>query len=203
MNTWQQIAEEFGGRYEDGCSFGSPVVQVPCGEWTIVLDTFTQQIGRIRLTSTRMHAVFIPLDDSRFLIYRNDIVSTLRKLFGMQDIEVGFPELDNALIIKGNRPHQVRRYFDDSRLRQRLIEQPNVDLELLAADDWYRAKSHEELAQLRLTTSGVVQDLAQLRQLFNFFGCALDRLAQIGLASAEAPSVHSGSAPVLWRCVLH
>jgi len=190
MNTWQQIAEEFGGRYEDGGSFSGPVVQVPCGEWTIVLNTFTQQMGRTRLSYTRMHAVFIPLDDSRFLIYRNDIVSTLSKLLGMQDIKVGFPELDEALIIKGNRPQQLRLYFNDPRLRQLFIEQPNVDLELLAADDWYRSKSHEELAQLRLTASGVVQDLTQLRQLFNFFGSALDRLVQIGSASAQAASVH-------------
>jgi hypothetical protein len=190
MNTWQQIAEEFGGRYEDGGSFGGPVVQVLCGEWTIVLDTLTQQMGRTRLSYTCVHVVFIPLDDSRFLIYRTDIVSTLRKLLGMQDIKVGFPELDEALIIKGNRPQQLRLYFNDPRLRQLFIEQPNVDLELLAADDWYRAKTHEQLAQLRLTASGVLQELAQLRQLFNFFGNALDRLAQIGLASAEAPSIH-------------
>lgn len=190
MNTWQQIAEEFGGRYEDVCSFSGPVVQVPCGEWTIILDTFTQPIGSTRIIYTRMHAVFLPLDDSRFLIYRSSIVSSIRKLFGMQDIEVGFPELDEALIIKGNRPQQLRLYFNDPRLRQLFIEQPNVDLELLAADDWCRSKSHEELAQLRLTASGVVQDLTQLRQLFNFFGCALDRLVQIGSASAQAASVH-------------
>ena len=190
MNTWQQIAEEFGGRYEDGGSFSGPVVQVPCGQWTIVLDTFTQEMGRSRIIHTRMRAVFIPLDDSRFLIYRSGIVSTISKLFGMQDIEVGFPELDEVLIIKGNHPQQLRRYFDDPQLQKLFIEQTNVELELLAADDWYRSKSHEPLAQLRFTASGVMQELAPLRQLFNFFGCALDRLVQIGSASAEAPSVH-------------
>ena len=55
-----------------------------------------------------MRAPYVNPEGFRFTIYRKGIFSELGKLLGMQDIEVGDPEFDEAFIIKGNDEFKVR-----------------------------------------------------------------------------------------------
>ena len=73
------------------------------GPWTITLDTYTESTRRqSHVTYTRMRAPYVNPEGFRFTIYRKGFFSDLGKLLGMQDIEVGDPEFDEAFIIKGN-----------------------------------------------------------------------------------------------------
>ena len=76
--------------------------------WTITLDIYTVHIQHTHVSYTRMRAPFINPDNFRFSIYRKGVFSELGKLLGMQDIEVGDPEFDEAFIIKGNARDQCR-----------------------------------------------------------------------------------------------
>ena len=55
-----------------------------------------------------MRAPYVNPEGFRFTIYRKGFFSDLGKLLGMQDIEVGDPEFDEAFIIKGNDEDRVR-----------------------------------------------------------------------------------------------
>ena len=55
-----------------------------------------------------MRAPYVNPEGFRFTIYRKGLFSDLGKLLGMQDIEVGDPEFDEAFIIKGNDESKVR-----------------------------------------------------------------------------------------------
>ena len=50
-----------------------------------------------------MRAPYINPEGFRFTIYRKGFFSGLGKLLGMQDIEIGDPEFDEAFIIQGQR----------------------------------------------------------------------------------------------------
>ena len=62
---------------------------------------------------TRMRAPYVNPEGFRFTIYRKGVFSDLGKLLGMQDIEVGDPDFDEAFIIKGNDESKVRDLFAD------------------------------------------------------------------------------------------
>ena len=44
----------------------------------------------------------------------------------MQDVCVGYPDFDGALIIKGNDEWKLRRLFSDEKIRQLISAQPDV-----------------------------------------------------------------------------
>jgi sensor c-di-GMP phosphodiesterase-like protein len=81
---------------------------------TVMLEltetTLVDEGDRATETVTRLRE-----EGFRFAIYRKGFFSDLGKLMGMQDIEVGDPEFDEAFIIKGNDESKVVRFFSGVR----------------------------------------------------------------------------------------
>ena len=75
-----------------------------------------------------MRAPYVNPEGFRFTIYRKGILSELGKLFGMQDIEIGDPEFDEAFIIKGTDEARVQNLFADAKLRELIRAQPTIQL---------------------------------------------------------------------------
>ena len=98
---WRQLCEEIGAEFVDGGFWKGSKVQVHAKPWTITLDTYTDRAARAQATYTRMRAPYINPEGFRFTIYRKGFFSGLGKLLGMQDIEVGDPDFDEAFIIQG------------------------------------------------------------------------------------------------------
>ncbi len=110
---WRQLCQEIGAQYVEGGFWTGDKVQVHHGQWTITLDTLTETTspGEIATstTYTRIRAPYVNKDSFRFTIYPKSIFSGLGKLLGMQDVEVGYPEFDEAFIIKDLR--QLRSLY--------------------------------------------------------------------------------------------
>ena len=101
-------ARKSGPSFVEGGFWKGSKVQSHVGPWTITLDTYTESSGESSTTYTRMRAPYVNPEGFRFTIYRKGPFSGLGKLLGMQDIEVGDPEFDEAFIIKGNDESMVR-----------------------------------------------------------------------------------------------
>ena len=106
--VWRQLSEEIGAEFVEGGFWKGSKVQAHVGPWTVTLDTYTDRPARAHVTYTRMRAPYVNPEGFRFTIYRKGFFSDLGKLLGMQDIEVGDPEFDEAFIIKGNDEDRVR-----------------------------------------------------------------------------------------------
>ena len=115
--VWRQLCEEIGAEFVKGGVWKGNKVQAQVGPWTITLDTYTIHNQHTHVTYTRMRAPYVNSEGFRFTIYRKSLFSDLGKLLGMQDIEVGDPEFDEAFIIKGNDEGRVQTLFADARLR--------------------------------------------------------------------------------------
>src|SRR4051812_41206216 len=97
---WQQLSEEIGAEFVEGGFWKGSKVQAHVGPWTVTLDNgYSDEDGESR--TTRLRAPYVNPEGYRFKIYRNGYFD-LGKLFGMQDIEVGDPEFDEAFVIQGN-----------------------------------------------------------------------------------------------------
>ena len=94
--VWRQLSEEIGAEFVQGGFWKRSKVQAHVDPWTVTPDTYTASSDDSSTTYTRLRAPYVNPDGFRFTIYRKGFFSDLGKLLGMQDIEVGVPEFDEA-----------------------------------------------------------------------------------------------------------
>ena len=152
--VWRQLSEEIGAEFVEGGFWKGSKVQAHVGPWTVTLDTYTDSTGEIHVTYTRMRAPYVNPEGFRFTIYRKGFFSDLGKLLGMQDIEVGDPEFDEAFIIKGNDEDRVRVLFADPKIRQMIQDQPKIRLEVKDSEGWFGPKFPEDVDELHFQVVG-------------------------------------------------
>jgi hypothetical protein len=186
---WQQLCREIGAEFVAGGFWKGSKAQARVGPWTITLDTFTVSNGESSQTYTRMRAPFVNPDGLRFTIYRQGFFSELGKLFGMQDIEIGDHEFDEAFIIQGNDEFKVRYLFADARLRSLALAQPRLRLTVKDDEGWFRTQFPEGVDELYFQAGGVIKDVERLKGLFDLFAEVLERLCRLGSASRKDPGV--------------
>src|SRR4051794_24396727 len=100
-DVWRELCREIGADFVEGGFWKGQKVQAHVGPWTITLDTYSVHTQHSHVTYTRMRAPYVNPDGFRFTVYRTGFFSDLGKLLGMQDIEVGDFEFDEAFILKG------------------------------------------------------------------------------------------------------
>jgi hypothetical protein len=186
--VWRQLSQEMGAEFvEDGFWKGSKV-QAHVGPWIVTLDMGTSdQDGESPVT--RLRAPYINPDGFRFTIYRKRFFSDLGKLLGMQDIEVGDPDFDEAFIIKGNDESKVRDLFASAKIRQMIQAQPQIRLRVKHSEGWFGPKFPEIVDELHFEVVGVIKNVKRLKSLFDLFAAVLDQLCRIGSAYKQEPGV--------------
>jgi len=100
----ERIALRFKGRVEPGDFLNSPQVRLKFQGYPAVLKY-------VRVGKNSTHTVFtITWPDDRFRceIYPQDIFSGFRRLWGMEDIEIGSPQFDTAYFIAGSDKAAIR-----------------------------------------------------------------------------------------------
>jgi hypothetical protein len=155
------------------------------------MDTYTESHSDGKTSSsttyTRIRAPYVNKDGFRFTIYRKGIFSGLGKLLGMQDVEVGYPEFDEAFIIKGNDEQKLRALFANPQIRQLLEMQPAVNLMVKDDEGWFSTKFPEGVDELCFSVVGVIKDIERLKSLYYLFAEILDHLCHIGSAYENDP----------------
>ncbi|WP_074304403.1 DUF3137 domain-containing protein [Singulisphaera sp. GP187] len=187
--VWRQLSEEIGGEFVEGRFWSGNRVQAHVAPWTITLDTFTVSTGHSHITYTRMRAPYVNPEGLRFTLYRKGLFSELGKLLGMQDIEVGDPEFDEAFIVKGTDEFKVRELFADPQIQRLALAQPTIRLSVKDDEGWFGPHFPKGVDELHFQVVGVIKDLKQLKGLFDLLAVILDRLCQIGSGRKEEPGV--------------
>ncbi len=190
---WRQLCSEIGAQYVQGGFWKGDKVQAHHGQWTITLDTYTVSHSDGHTTNsttyTRMRAPYVNKDGFRFTIYRKSIFSGLGKLLGMQDVEVGFPDFDEAFVIKGNDEGKLRALFANPRIRQLIEMQPSVHFTVKDDEGWFSTTFPEGVDELYFSVVGVIKDVERLKALYDLFAETLNHLCHIGSAYENDPNL--------------
>lgn len=187
---WQQLCKEIDADYVPGNFFGKEKVQAFHREWIMTLDTHTVSNGKTQTTYTRMRAPYVNWDDFRFRIYRKHVFSGIGKLFGMQDVEVGFPEFDEDFIIQGNDERKLRMLFNPPEIRELIQLQRQIHFEIRQDEYWFQDRFPEGVNELYFQVVGVIMDIDRLLALYDLFAIVLDHLCEIGSAYEDDPGFH-------------
>lgn len=183
---WRQFCSEIGADYVDGGFWHGDKIQICHGQWTITLDTYTEthHTGKSSssTTYTRIRAPFVNKDGFRFTIYRRSIFTGLGKLLGMQDVEIGIPEFDDAFVIKGNDEEKLRALFSNPRIQKLLELQPAVHFSVKDDEGWFATSFPEGVDELCFAVVGVIKDIDRLKSLYYLFAEVLNTLCHIGSA---------------------
>src|SRR4051795_3205327 len=185
--AWRRLGEEAGAEFAEGGFWKGSKVQAHVGPWTVTLDTYTVHTGHAHFTFTRMRAPYVNPEGLRFTVYRKGLFSELGKLLGMQDIEVGDPEFDEAFIVQGTDEPRVRELFADPEVRSLLLAQPQIRLEVKDSEGWFGPSFPDDVDELHFQVHGVIKEVDRLKALFDLFAALLDRLRRIGSAHEEVP----------------
>ena len=187
--VWRQLSQEIGAEFIEGGFWKRNKVQAKVGPWTVTLDKYTATTGETHVTYTRMRAPYVNPEGFRFTIYRKGILSELCKFFGMQDIEVGDPEFDEAFIIKGTDETRVQNLFADAKLRELIRAQPKLQLKVKDSEGWFGPAFPDNVDELYFQVIGVIDDVVRLKSLFDLFAAVLEQLCRIGSAYKQEPGV--------------
>jgi len=130
-------------------------------------------------------------DGFQFNIYRRRIFSNLGKWLGMQDVTVGYPQFDEDFIIKGNDEAKLCRLFADAKLRELITAQPDIHFGVKDDENrfWGARNFPPDVNELYFQVTGVIKDVARLKQLFDLFSETLDELCRMGSAYEKSPGV--------------
>jgi hypothetical protein len=160
--VWQQFSNDIGGVFIVGNLHSNIQVKVSLSYWDIIFDIHPCE-RTSGSTLTRVRAIFLSKDNFLFTIYQQDIFSEIAKFFGMQDIEVGYPDFDNTFVIKSNNPAQIKALFKHELIRQILIKYPHVYFDIRKNESFLSNDFPEGVLELYLHVIGVVLDIRELQ----------------------------------------
>ena len=79
---------------------------------------------------TTLSAELSAITDFHFIIYPEDIITKIGKFFGMQDVNLGYTELDKYAIIKTNDIPRLKNIFAQENIRIDLLSFSGFELKI-------------------------------------------------------------------------
>jgi hypothetical protein len=185
--VWKRIAEEFGGDFIKKGTWQTEKVRVQVDQWTVTLDIRTVPGFKSEQHFTRLRAPFVNPEGVRFEIYGKDLLADIYELFGMQDIETGFPEIDESYVVQATDPDKIRRLLANEKIRRLIREQPDFHLRLAAAEEDYPEQLAEGVDELQFQVPELIEDHDRLYALYQLFAEMLHTLTHLGSAYEDDP----------------
>lgn len=105
----------------------------------------------------------------RFTLHEQGWLDEIGKIFGLQDTELGYPDLDEAFIIKTNQPDTLKKILADPALHQMLLKHKNCELKL--TEDETGAETI-----LTFTKDEAILHIAELREIYRMLYGLLQQL---------------------------
>lgn len=142
--AWADLAERTGLTYEPGKFLGyGRAVSGVYQRHQIKLDTFTRGAGKSSKTYTRIVALLNQPTHLSLTIYQEGMFSKIGKALGMKELHIGDDEIDRRFIIQGQPESDVLRALTSLGMRQRLLEAPNMHLEVKGQEIRYEKQGFE------------------------------------------------------------
>lgn len=167
-DIWQQVSADLSGQeiYEYNAVL---VENGRAVELTIDIDPGGGFESGYKFTSFR--ALVASKHDFRFALHHQDLIDTAGKFLGMEDVVIGYPEFDAALVIKTNDRERTRRIFSDVNVREIF---KSLRLFTLHLTHLHVAGEKEKALFLELSIEEGILDPAVLRNLYDAFNKVLN-----------------------------
>ena len=157
-------------------------------EWEILLETRSSWFREVQVTWTRMYAAFNNKHGLRFKIKYKGISPAIETMLGAQDIETGDEYFDQIFITKGNNEGKIKELLNDEKLRKLIPRRSGMYFEIRNNEGWLGPK-YPKGVDLLFFECNEIKSGPALESLFDLFTGTLERMVEIGSASADAPNI--------------
>jgi hypothetical protein len=172
---WQQVASDLAQK-GDILEYAAQLVQSHTDIYlNIDIDLGGGFEGGFETTS--FMAPLAETNPFKFHIHEQNWVNEIGKVLGLEDIELGYPELDEAFIIKTNEPETLKALLADENLRLALLKHRECELKL-------SPESHEPESQ-HLLTYTIDQAITEVSELQEIYHMMLDLVQKLERPAAE------------------
>lgn len=178
-NFWQEFAKQTDGTFKEGYSWRSDSNTIDYKNWKITFDNYTLWSGKYCAQMTRVVAPITFTDNFKFEIYREGFIRKIEKIFGAQDIEIGYPEFDRAFTIKSNNEFKIKTLLRNKEIRNLLESQKEVNFQISDQEGIWERKLPEGEYELSCYMDGEVDDMEILKSAFTVFKLILNDLYQM------------------------
>ncbi|MHA3788710.1 hypothetical protein ACX0HA_10905 [Flavobacterium hauense] len=183
-SIWKSFASQINGNYIEQHYWHSDKTEITYNNWKITFDNYTEYRtvanSDVQQTYTRVTAPYITIDGFKFKIARKSIISSIVKLFGGQDIEIGDVIFDQNFVIKSNNPSQVNALLKNNEIRRWIEEQPKINLEISNQKGIWEDKLPDKELELSFFVEGRIKDIDRLKSIYKLFTVLLNQLYEIG-----------------------
>ena len=186
MNIWKDLATEINGKFVEGIAWRSDRTEVNYKNFILVFDNFTLWSGKYSQEFTRVRFAYNSDQNFVFKIYRNGIVGTVEKIFGAQDVKIGFDEFDKAFIIKSNDDYKIFELLKSESLRNLIEALDVVNLEVSSNVGIREEKLPENEYELCYYSDTTINDIEKLKGIYELFQAMINRLLDIKAIKAKA-----------------
>ncbi len=173
---WREFADSHGLEFDSGPVARGGGIRMS-GDYRgerVEMHTVLRGSRFHRMNSTVFSVVLPPSVPMDLVMYDEKLFSRVGTLFGGEDIEVGRPEFDEAFVIKGGHPHEIREFLDRDVVADALLDLYDLCGNL-----------HLEHQSLRLDQEGVIDDPDEIEAHFE----GLVRCAKVLKNAGEANAI--------------
>ena len=128
--AFQAAASDLDATFVVGKRSSGDEVHLEHGPWKVILDTYVQSTGQTSVTYTRARALYVAKEDFKLGISRRNVFTRIAELFGFYGLLVGDQELEGKYTIKSSSDPRGRSLMMDRRLRELIMVQPSLGLEI-------------------------------------------------------------------------
>ncbi|MFH6936503.1 hypothetical protein [Flavobacterium sp. FlaQc-30] len=179
MNIWNEFANEIEGTFKEGYSWRSDSTEIKYKHWKITFDNYTLWSGKFRAIMTRIIVPITLHDNFNFEVYNEGFIRKVEKLFGAQDIEIGYPDFDKTFTIKSNNDTKTKALLRNKEIRDLISSQKEVNIQICNQKGIWEEKLPKNEFELSYYCDGKVLDLNILKSLLELFKLLLDEMLQI------------------------
>ncbi len=142
----------------------------------IILDIFNNHaVGFEAMAFTSLNAFIYDRSNFRFTIHNEGVKDEIAKIFGMQDIVLGFKEFDEKFIIKSNDESKTAMLFGNPEIRDTLLSLPHLSFSIV---EYTLEDADGKALILELKIKKSITNVNLLRKVYNAFFSVLQGVEQ-------------------------
>jgi len=188
-NILKQFAKEMNGKFVERSFHNSAKTELKYLDWNITFDNYTEYKTSGGKTLEQIYArVVSPIksnDNFRFEIYRKNIFSSIAKIFGAQDIEIGNSKFDKDFIIKANNEFKLKAFLNNKDLRNQIENFERINLQISDRKGIWEKKLPGKEFELSFFIEEPIDDIQNLKSIYFLFIEMLKQLKEINSIQAS------------------
>lgn len=123
--------------------------------------------------TTSITAQLEKVDGFRFALHHQGFIDQMGKFLGMEDVEIGYEDFDEKLIVKTNDVPRLKSILSDAAIRDKIQNFPEFDFHI---SHHTSVNTEVEAAFLELTIDDAILDPQELRDIYITFITVLNNI---------------------------